>query len=76
MDSANDRGSLSRVEACRALETSLGEIGQDWIIALRGFEALLNCLRESGLESEIPRVTADFVSRHPRAEAILRARGG
>ena len=76
MDSANDRSSLSRVEACRALETSLGEIGQDWIIALRGFEALLNCLRESGLESEIPRVTADFVSRHPRAEAILRARGG
>jgi len=75
MDSANDRGSLSRVEACRALETSLGEIEQDWIIALRGFETLLNCLRESGLESEIPRVTADFVSRHPRAEAILRARG-
>ncbi len=75
IDSANDRDSLSRVEACRALETSLGEIEQDWIIALRGFEILSNCLRESGLESEIPRVTADFVSRHPRAEATLRARG-
>lgn len=75
IDSANDRDSLSRVEACRALETSLGEIEQDWIIALRGFETLSNCLRESGLESEIPRVTADFVSRHPRAAAILRARG-
>jgi hypothetical protein len=76
IDSANDRDSLSRVAACRALETALGEIEQDWIIALRGFETLSNCLRESGLESEIPRVTADFVSRYPRAEAILRARGG
>jgi len=75
IDSANDRDSLSRVEACRALEASLREIEQDWIIALRGFETLSNCLRESGLESEIPHVTADFVSRHPRAEAILRARG-
>lgn len=75
IDSANDKDSLSRVEACRALETSLDEIDQDWIIALRGFETLLKCLRESGLESEIPRVTANFVSRHPRAEATLRARG-
>jgi hypothetical protein len=75
IDSANDRDSLSRVEACRALETALGKIDKDWIIALRGFETLSNCLRDSGLESEIPRVTADFVSRHPRAEAILRARG-
>ena len=48
---------------------------QDWINALRGLETLSNCLRESGLEAEVPRVTADFVNRHPGAEAALRKRG-
>lgn len=75
VDSASDSDSVARAHACRSLEVSLGEIEQDWIIALRGFETLSSCLRESGLESEIPRVTADFVSLHPRAEAALRKRG-
>lgn len=75
IDSANDRDNSSRAESCRSLEASLHAIGQDWIIALRGYETLSNCLRESGLESEVPRVTEEFVSRHPRAEAVLRARG-
>ena len=74
IDSANDRNSSSRAQACRSLEASLEEIEQDWIIALRGYETLSSCLQESGLESEVSRVTADFVSRHPRAEATLRAR--
>ena len=75
IDSTNDKDSRARAHACRSLEVSLGEIEQDWIIALRGFETLSKCLRESGLESEVPRVTTDFVNRHPRAEATLRGRG-
>lgn len=75
IDSANDKDSPARAHACRSLETTLGEIEQDWINALRGLETLSNCLRESGLEAEVPRVTADFVNRHPGAEAALRKRG-
>jgi hypothetical protein len=71
IDLANDRKNTARAEACRSLEASLGGIKNDWIIALRGYVTLTNCMRESGLESEIPRVTEDFVRRHPDAEVVL-----
>ncbi len=71
---ASDTNNASMADACRSLEASLDDIVDDWIIALRGYEALSNCLQEGGLESEISRVTEDFLRQHPRAEAILRAR--
>lgn len=71
---AGDTNNSARADACRSLEVSIGEIVDDWIIALRGYEALSNCLQESGLEFEISRVSEDFLRQHPSAGEILRAR--
>ena len=76
IDAAGDNGNASGEQACQALEAKLRAIEQDWIIALRGFESLADCLRESGQESELQRVTDDFVGRHPGARTTLHARGG
>lgn len=72
---AGERNITAESGACQVLAKSLDEIRHDWIIALRGYETLLDCLQKSGRESEVARTTEEFVSRHPRAEAILRARG-
>lgn len=73
--SASERNISAESDACQALAASLDEMNHDWIIALRGYETLLDCLQKSGRASEVARTTEEFVSRHPRAEAILRARG-
>jgi hypothetical protein len=71
IDLANDGNNSLQAESCRSLEESVDEVADDWIIALRGYEALSNCLRESGLESDVSRAREKLVRRHPQAEAIL-----
>lgn len=71
---AADRSNSSTADTCRSLEASLDEVTSDWIIALRGYEALRSCFQDNGRESEVSRVTDRFLLQHPSAEAIVRAR--
>lgn len=71
--SANERNNAAGQQACQTIESSLDELIEDWIIALRGYEALMDCLQENDLESEVSRTTEEFIRQHPLAEALLQS---
>jgi len=57
--------------ACQSLFASINDVENDWISALRGYEALSDCTGEKNSDSDWARARDEFVHHHPVAGTIL-----
>jgi hypothetical protein len=71
IDAVSSSADATREVACQSLFASIQDVENDWISALRGYEALSDCIGETNSDSDWARARDDFVRRHPVAGTIL-----
>lgn len=69
IDAAASNIAERKADACVALEEAIAGV-TDWIGSLRGYRALLACLRDTGQQEKAERMLRQFVEHHPEASKV------